>query len=343
MLCEYASIKRMFNITYKNYNTSFLSIAKRHWRTTMPFISIKKILNVLLSILEKKQGKIILNSKPFFIKIEPTNRCNLRCKGCLHADGRPELKQKGILGQIDFSLFKKIVDELDQYLLKVSLYSMGEPLLYPNIAEMIKYLSDKNIGSTISSNLNYLPKELAKKIVRNQLTHLIISLDGPNKKTYNNYRIGGNFEKVISNIKLICSEKKNQNSKYPVIEIQMIKFKHTKQEDIIKMKKLVKELGANRLNLKDDVSPRYYKPAPVEGKCFWLYGNPSISSDGDLEPCCNFYKHKNQSFGDTTKNSINEIYNNEKYQNAREYFKTGKIKEPNLKCHNCAFFKKTKK
>ncbi len=333
----------MFKLSYKNYNTSFLSIAKRHLRTSIPFLNCKKILNIILALIERSLSKTKLKSKPYFIKIEPTNICNLRCKGCLHANGRNEFKTKGILGQIDFSIFKKIINELEQYLVKVSLYSMGEPLIYPKIIQMIKYLTQRKIGSTISSNLNYLPIELAQNLIKNQLTHLIISLDGPNKKIYNYYRIGGDFEKVVNNVKLLVYEKKRLKSKYPLIEIQMIRFKHTKDKDIARMQQFVKKIGADRLTLKNDITPSYNKPNPITSKCFWLYGNPSISWDGYLEPCCNFYKHDNQSFGNVSTNSIAKIYNNPNYQNARKYFKTGEKGKKHINCYNCSFFKSFKK
>lgn len=330
----------MINLQYKNYNTSLLSVVKRHWSSTIPYLNITKMFNIVLALLERRLGKVTIRSKPYFVKIEPTNKCNLRCKGCLHAADRAELNDNKELGQMDFSLFEKIINELEKYLVKVSLYSLGEPLIYPQIAEMIEYLTKRKIGSVISSNLNYLPEPLAANLVKNKLTHLIVSLDGPNSKIYNDYRVGGNFETVIKNIRLINSEKKIQNSKYPKLEIQMIRFKHTTENEIIEMKKFVESLKVDLFTLKDDVTPKYKVPTPIKKNCFWLYGNPSFKWDGTLQPCCNFYEHTENNFGNVATSPVSDIYNNEDYRNARDYFNnTGVKPEKKTKCHSCVFFK----
>ena len=133
-------------ISHNRYSSSW-PIIKRHFKTALPHLNLKKTVNVLLSRLEKAAGTEVLKSKPYFIKIEPTNLCNLKCRGCLHAAENDALSGSGKTGSINIGLFEKVVNELKQYLVKVSLYSMGEPLIYPRIAEMVKILSDNNIGS----------------------------------------------------------------------------------------------------------------------------------------------------------------------------------------------------
>jgi radical SAM protein with 4Fe4S-binding SPASM domain len=327
----------MHNNFTKNYTSSW-QIIKRHWKTTLPYLNFIKILNIIHAKIEEKLGRIKIKSKPYFVKIDPTNKCNLRCKGCLHALERKDLENNNRLGSMDFELFKKIIDELEKYLVKVSLYFLGEPLIYPKIVEMVQYLTERNIGSVISSNLNFLPEWLAHNLVKKRLTHLIVSLDGANEEGYLRYRVGGSFEKVIKNLKLIQKEKKIQSSHYPLIEVQTIQFDYILNNEINEIKKLCRELEVTKFSLKENITPLYENPNPTKKTCFWLYGNPSFHWNGMVQPCCHFYEYENSNFGNIAKQTFRSIYNNEDYQAARKYFKTGKKLGKNLKCYNCIFF-----
>ena len=323
----------------KKQYSPFSTVVKRHLRTSVRYLTITKICNILLSLWEKQTGAVKVRSKPYFIKIEPTSRCNLSCPGCLHAVGLRDQLDPRLIGDMDFDIFSGIIKDLKKYLVKVSMYIVGEPLIYPRIGEMIKHLSDNRIASAISSNLYFVSPELAAELVRNKLTHLIVSLDGYDQKSYARYRIGGRFATVINNIKLIQAEKKKQRSKYPLLEIQTIKLDYLRAAEIEKIKALARELGADKFTLKENVAPYYYHPEPVASRCYWLYGNPQIHWDGILQPCCNFYEDKDNNFGDLHSEKISKIYNNKKYLAARKFFKSGvKGKEP-LRCYHCNFFK----
>ncbi len=331
----------MKNFIFKNYSSKWSSV-KRHLSTSWQYLNISKVFNILLAKYEEFAGVSKLRAKPYFIKIEPTNKCNLNCKGCLHAKGRTELYEKFGYGDMNFGLFKKIIDELEKTLVKVSLYGEGEPLIHSQISEMVKYLSDRRIASVISSNFNFLPDGLVEDLVKSRLTHLIIPLDGYNEETYTRYRQGGSFEKVVNNIKLIQAEKKKQKSKYPLVEVQLVDFNYFSQEEIEKIKKIAQDLGVDRFLLKKDLTPCYKKPEPKNKRCFWLYGNPQFKKDGTLQPCCYYYDSKENDFGNAAEDKIKDIWNNRDYQNARAYFKDGQKRgDKKLSCYNCVFFTKT--
>ncbi len=329
----------MKRINYKKYS-SIWPIVKRHWRTTWPYLNVRKAGNILVSKMSAIAGGEKLNSYPFFIKIEPTNRCMLRCSCCLHSAARNEPLENIELGDMDFTLFKKIIDQLAPYLLKVSLYSEGEPLIYRRIADMVKYLSDNNIASVISSNLNFLPPALAKELVKSRLTHLIVSLDGYDQESYIKYRDGGNFDHVITNIKIIQAEKERQASRLPYLEIQTLDLPYFGREDLGKVGSLARELGADFFLVKEDISSYYGKPRPKAKKCFWLYASPQFKWNGFVQPCCYYYGDKCADFGDAKIDAVIDIWNNEKYKSARRFFRSGKMGRQIISCYNCNFFKK---
>lgn len=330
----------MQQFSFKNYSSKWSSV-KRHLSTSWRYLNISKVFNILLAKYEEFFAIANVWSKPYFIKIEPTNKCNLNCVGCLHAVGRTELYEKFGYGDIDFELFKSIISQLEKSLVKVSLYGEGEPLIHQKITEMVKYLDERNIGSVISSNLNFMSDKLAEELVENRLSHLIIPLDGYDEESYQKYRRGGSFEKVINNIKKIQAEKKKQKSKFPLIEIQLVDFDYFSEEEVGRIRKIASDLGADRFLVKKDLTPCYQNPKPENKKCFWLYSSPQFKKDGVMQPCCYYYDSKENDYGEASQESINDIWNNEDYKNSRLYFKDGKKRgDKNLSCYNCVFFRK---
>ena len=76
-------------------------------------------------------------------------------------------------------------------------YFQGEPYLNPQFLDMVKYASGKKIYTATSTNAHYLNEANAKKTIESGLDRLIISIDGTTQDVYQQYRVGGNLEKVL--------------------------------------------------------------------------------------------------------------------------------------------------
>ncbi|MCD6556046.1 MAG: hypothetical protein J7K64_02520, partial [Bacteroidales bacterium] len=76
---------------------------------------------------------------PVSISVEPTATCNLHCQEFLSVTG----ELKCFKGNIDFSLYKNIIDEFAPYLLNLILYFQGEPFLNKDIFKIFEYASLK--------------------------------------------------------------------------------------------------------------------------------------------------------------------------------------------------------
>ena len=76
--------------------------------------------------------------------------------------------------------------------------------------------------------------------------HMTVSLDGASQETYEIYRVGGAFERVINNIKAINAYKKQYKSAVPILLWQFVAFGHNEHE-IAKAKTLATRLGMHFL------------------------------------------------------------------------------------------------
>lgn len=235
------------------------------------------------------------------------------------------------------------------------LYFQGEPMLNPGFFEMVKYAVDRKIYTATSTNGHFLDDENARKTIESGLSRMIISLDGTDQETYEQYRKGGDLKKVLEGIENIVKWKKKLKSSTPFIIIQFLVFKNNEHQ-IPAMKALAKELGADKLELKtaqiydyeNDTSlipdnpeyARYIKDndgkwklkKPIHNRCFRMWSGTVITWDGRVVPCC-FDKDATHQLGKLETHSFKEIWNSKAYNEFRKQVFKGRNKIDI--CRNC--------
>ena len=97
-------------------------------------------------------------------------------------------------------LFKKIIDEMKDYVLQLSLQNWGEATLVKELPEMIKYASNNGIFTRLSTNFSIkYDNNFFNQLIKSGLGILVIDLDGTDQATYEKYRVSGNLELVLEN------------------------------------------------------------------------------------------------------------------------------------------------
>jgi radical SAM protein with 4Fe4S-binding SPASM domain len=176
-------------------------------RTTLRFVGrttttdfIRRVFNKPMALVDGRllPGRAL--SIPYTIQLEPTNKCNLKCQMC----HRSIVPLSGI-GEMKFTDFKKIIDPLLPYLEAVWLQGEGEPFLCKDIFGMIKYLKRRLVYVNTVTNGTLLSKDVCRKIISSGLDEIAISIDGATAETYEQIRIGANFEEVTKKIKTLTS------------------------------------------------------------------------------------------------------------------------------------------
>src|SRR3990170_1278053 len=112
--------------------------------------------------LSSRKGELTPATYPNVIAVEPTNLCNLSCPMCPRTSLMK--RQKGLM---DFSLFKKIVDESKGRTEFMYIDNMGDPLIHPKICEMIGYASKNGIRMLLGTNGAFLTGDLAACLLQN--------------------------------------------------------------------------------------------------------------------------------------------------------------------------------
>lgn len=293
--------------------------------------------------------KITLQKKisfdfPMRFNIEPTNYCNLSCSMCPRELNRP-------FGYMDVNLFQKIIDESILYgkRLIITVNKDGEPLLHPELPQMIKYAKDKKAAHKINFYTNGILLSEAKslELIKSGLDTIHISIDAFTNETYRKIKNSQKFETVEKNVKRFVELKKKFHSKAPLVIAKMIHTPDTKDEVTLfanKWKRIADfiEIGEyhtwdgtlNNASLFEQTEARQrIKRYP----CTFLWYNPVILWDGRVTTCCVDYQGKGI-IGDLKEESLAKIWQGNILKNLRIAHLKGDYGSIAL-CRNCQFWR----
>ncbi len=282
---------------------------------------------------------------PTHMLIEPTNFCNLKCVLCPVTEGlnRPS-------GKMEFEIFQKLIDEVGEYIFLILLWDWGEPFLNPRVYDMIAYAKKRNIQVISSTNGHqFTNKANAEKLVKSGIDSLIFAVDGITQQTYEQYRHGGNLDKVLTGIKNVVAAKQRLNSITPLLNFRFIAMKHNEHE-ITKLPDFTEQLGIDVLTVRtlcsydegetcvsradgnnflpDNSTYQRFTETRVTNSrkrrrnnpCKTLWNNPAIHWDGKVCPCT-FDPHERQILGDFRKETFKEVWFGTAYQTYRRKFR----------------------
>lgn len=140
-----------------------------------------------------------LKNRPSQVTLDITDRCNLRCPTCT------KWQSTDASGEMTTREWKNALSELKQWLgLKSVAFSGGEPLLRPDLLELVEYAYSLGIKSTIITNGIMITKTKAKEILNSNLKTLAITLNGVSQGAHDYLRgADGCYDKVMRAISLL--------------------------------------------------------------------------------------------------------------------------------------------
>lgn len=299
----------------------------KHARSFLPYLTAKKVGNLALNFAEMSLRVVAPRSLPPCIKIEPTAVCQLRCPGCWHGD--PSVKQiLNASGRIRLQEFKKIVDQIADTTLGISLSFRGEPLLNRELTEIIRYAHARKIATTLPTNLSMpIDAELAERLITSGLDTLFVSLDGASAETYGQYRQGGDFDRVVANVEMLAAARKRLRNFHTRLIWKMVIFDHNRC-DMEAQATTYRDLGFdNYVRVIDRHSAEALSIADRQNRkmvenrsaCFWLWNTMVIASKGEVYPCCNGEEFE---LGNAIEKGVRTVWRGPAYQALRLAFTT---------------------
>lgn len=175
---------------------------------------------------------------PELAVFEVSSRCNLACTMCPRSLGRSPSGGSGDLPVEAFSHMTALLSQLDHAVLSW----IGEPLLHPQLGEILDILKTFDLHVHITTNGMLLDDETARMLVARRLDGLAVSIDAADEATYRQIRQGGSLAKVKENIRGIQRVKRRAASLRPLVQIAFVAMRENALQ-FPDMVGLARELG----------------------------------------------------------------------------------------------------
>lgn len=313
-------------------------LKKENFKILFEYLLEKNIISQ--SPISQKDSENTNLKKLYYISLQVTDRCNLRCRHCYASAG--ELSSNNELTTDEYF---RLIDQLSlisDINLCTPIITGGEPLLRDDILEIVDYILSKYEKTVIVTNGLLINSSLIKEFEKRPNLMFQISLDGAHKKTHEDIRGKNTFEHLLSNIRKmtdrnikvslspLCSSKfideideyfdlaKNLNVQN--IQFQPVQYigRALKNSDIHRSdsKKLIKKifhyyfkenyhsLISSGLESKSIIHVRNLNKL---NSCGTGHGTMYIASNGDVFSCPNM-KHIDYKIGNVLEKNIEEMY-----------------------------------
>lgn len=262
------------------------------------------------------------------IQLEVVNFCNYRCPLC-----RTHLKDGIRRRKIDLDQVRSIIHPIAAEVEEYTLYgTRGEPFLHEQLEDIVSYLKSMSAARVcISTNGSLVTEHRAIRLLEAGLDQIIFAIDGITPETYGIYRIGGQFNQVIENLKRFCVIKAKGGFQTRIV-FQFIPMAGNEHE-ISKLADFGYALGVDVVRLKFSNSVNgndvfrteciSYRPPAVHSKQFEcpsglekLYVDPN----GDCYPCCYAEGYRSLLVGNALEQNIKDIWNADEMWELRRSF-----------------------
>ena len=132
---------------------------------------------------------------PYFIDWAITARCNLSCRHCRGFPG----------GEVSTERARKLIDEIARLRPGWVIVEGGEPLLRPDLFELLRLMRQKELEVHLITNGMVISPEIIATL--KQLgVRVMVSIDGATKATYEAIRNGADFDTVVESARTYAAE-----------------------------------------------------------------------------------------------------------------------------------------
>ena len=256
------------------------------------------------------------------LQIEPTRRCNLNCKICM----RHDLNET--TAQLSLEDFKKVLDSSN--LRHIALHGWGEPLLNPELFQMVKYAEFKGVSTELTTNATLLQTKI-EEIFSSGLSTIVFGL---HKKE--------NLSVVMPQIEKLISQRNGERLKNPRTYVDIVIYRGNRHQiadlvvsaarlnidaivlhrvfNIHKVNSSVKYISVQEekglfrkvIKLAKELKVKLYLPPEPSIPCRAIKYSIFVTSEGKITPCPylpEFY------MGDALRDGVKEVICSKRYIN----------------------------
>jgi len=264
--------------------------------------------------------------------------CNARCPHCpyTNSDIRSDYADAPFMSR---EIFRKLADECGKYKSFIRLSGGGEPLLNPEMIELIEYakLAGARIG--LITNGSLLTPERVDRLLACNTDAIEVSVDAADPETYAKVRAGLDFARLMKNIDYTLKRRNDLKSESKVVvSVVNQKAVENQLQDIVKFWNAMvdnvivrKYLTWNILNEEGSGDPTPYLAQRIP--CPWPFERINVDTRGRVM-FCGYDIAGVTDLGNIMETSIKEIWNGPEMQSRRELLLEGKYEDIEV-CRKC--------
>ncbi len=186
--------------------------------------------------------RVIADSDPVCLYLETTNRCNLLCETCPRTF--EELEPPA---DMSWELFTRIVDQVPR-IARVVLHGVGEPMMVPDLARMIRYLKDRGTYVLFNTNGTLLTLRKGRELIETGLDELRVSLDAAEPAAFKIVRGLDMFDRIVANVRAFTALQREMKIDRPRVSLWLTGLKETVAQ-LPAFVKLAKDIGVSEVYL----------------------------------------------------------------------------------------------
>jgi MoaA/NifB/PqqE/SkfB family radical SAM enzyme len=308
----------------------------------------------------------VVAGRPYHMVLDPSSVCNLRCPLCVQAtdpQGRPR-------ALVDRAQFKKVLVEMSSEVIRLDLFNWGEPFLHPGFTDLCEMAGSESLYVRTSTHMSHERLISWPTVVASDLKYIVASIDGATQQTYEKYRVGGQLEAALANLRALVKAKQTAGQDLPLVEWQYLVNRFNQQE-IEAAEEIATDIGVDvfryggargTMSLKTLVpsadlyesSSRYLldgthplseydahgekRHSSERAECRWLWGKIALHADGGVSPCWNGWFARDD-IANWYRDSVAEIWNALEYQHRRRAVRLGGRASAEAQCETCAYYR----
>ena len=272
--------------------------------------------------------------------------CNLKCIGCYFTGGDRPLDVTS-QSRKDFP-FEKYLDILREGQ-REDLYSVyfgyaSEPTMNKNYLDYVEECRRHDVMDIwFGTNATAMDESEIDAMIEMGVSRFLVSVDANTKETYEKVRVGGDFDRVVHNVKYLAAKKKELKTQLPIIRMSYVVNSVNEHE--------LEDFHATWRSIADYISVQHFYDigeketaslAVQERKnavftCQQPFQRMFIHPDGRSFPCCSFENVYSTEIAEegVFERGVKAVWNSQRFQILRDKLKANRFGEYEC-CAKCA-------
>lgn len=197
------------------------------WRNRRYFTVLKLANMAAVNVQMRLRTERVLG-RPYRLKIESTNVCNTRCQLCPTGVGLRG-RERGVM---PLERYRELIDRWRRFLYVLDLSMWGDPLIAPEIYEMVSYAHQRGVWTYLSTNLHGFRPERgdADRLVASGLDMITVSLHGASQETFAAYQPGKDFAATLQKLRALVAARERGGGRRPAIQLNFVVTRKNEHE-----------------------------------------------------------------------------------------------------------------